>query len=71
MLHVAREWQVFGEPKISEGYQSETGYYSGRVKNYTMHLTNPSNFWYATHQAAPYDGCGASGHAGCSTGFGT
>ena len=38
---------------VSDGYVSESGYYSGRVMNYSMHLTDPSNFyfWWATLRA--------------------
>ena len=38
-------WNVFDPPTVSD-YTSESGYYQGKVKNYTMHLTNPSNFWF-------------------------
>jgi len=31
---------------ISDGYVSESGYYTGKIKNYSMHLTNPADFWF-------------------------
>merc|ERR1712146_269940 len=29
-----------------KNYKSESGYYSGTVKKYHMHLTQPSDFWF-------------------------
>jgi hypothetical protein len=39
-------YKVFDNQETLEGYVGEHGYYSGKVKKYSMHLTNPSNFWF-------------------------
>jgi len=43
-------YTVFNDAGTIENYQSECGHYSGPVKKYDMHLTQPSNFyfWYVT-----------------------
>jgi len=37
---------LFNYDGVLDNYVSESGYYSGSVKKYSMHLTNPSNFWF-------------------------
>lgn len=39
-------YNVFTTEETVENYVSEHGYYSGTVKKYAMHLTQPSNFWF-------------------------
>jgi len=39
-------YKVMNYQGITENYVSESGYYHGSVKNYTLSLTNPSNFWF-------------------------
>ena len=39
-------YKVFGAPTVEHNYTSESGYYHGDVKRYTLHLTNPPNFWF-------------------------
>jgi hypothetical protein len=39
-------YKVFDYAGTVENYKSESGYYSGSVKKYHMHLTSPSNFWF-------------------------
>lgn len=41
-------FKYFTDNGVSEGYVSESGYYSGPVRNFTMHLTDPapSNFYF-------------------------
>jgi len=48
-LLVVSSWGCFdsllGSQTVTD-YTSESGYYQGKVKNYTMHLSNPANFWF-------------------------
>lgn len=37
---------LFNYDGVVENYVSESGYYTGSVKKYSMHLTTPSNFWF-------------------------
>jgi len=39
-------YKVFEYKGTVDNYVSEHGYYSGPVKMYSMHLTQPSNFWF-------------------------
>lgn len=39
-------YKVFQTQEVVDNYVSEHGYYSGKVKKYSMHLSNPSNFWF-------------------------
>jgi hypothetical protein len=43
-------YKVFDQQTTVDSYKSESGYYNGKVKKYSMHLSNPSNFyfWYVT-----------------------
>jgi len=37
---------LFNYDGVVDDYVSESGYYSGSVKKYSMHLTTPSKFWF-------------------------
>lgn len=39
-------YNVFQKEETVNDYISEHGYYSGKVKKYSMHLTRPRNFWF-------------------------
>lgn len=37
---------LFNYDGVLDNYVSESGYYNGSVKKYSMHLTQPDNFWF-------------------------